>query len=56
MKYRLKIVPKSDPDADGEWVEIEMQLHPRLRWAEMDDLIAEHIPETHFVIKVEDVK
>jgi hypothetical protein len=58
MKYRLKIVPKSDPNAEAEWVEIETQLRPGLRWAEIDELIAENIPETHFVVmvKMEDIK
>lgn len=56
MKYKLLIVPKSDPKADGEWVEIETVLPEKARWVELDKLLNWHIPETHYCIKVEKIK
>jgi hypothetical protein len=57
MKYMVKIVPKSDPNADGEWVEIELEQELPLttRWLATEAAVANHIPETHFVVRVERV-
>lgn len=55
-KHRLKIVPKSDPNAEGEWIEIDIKLPQTVRWEEIDRLVSRHVPETHYVTKVEKIE
>jgi hypothetical protein len=55
MTARIKIVPNSNPNAEGEWVEIDLDLggRERRRWRTMEHLVTPFVPEGHHVVAVE---
>ena len=50
---RIKIVPNATPDADGEWIDIPVDLPCRTRWKTMEHLVAPYIPAEHHVVALE---
>jgi hypothetical protein len=50
---RIKVVPNSHPNADGEWIELPIDLPNRMRWAFMEPLVRPHIPAGHHVVSLE---
>jgi hypothetical protein len=54
--YRIKIVPKTTPNADGEWREVEADLSAITRWLDASVALGDHVPETHFLAAVERVR
>jgi hypothetical protein len=46
----VKIVPKSDPNANGEWVRVEVEYHPLRSFGSMERVVSEIIPNTHFMV------
>jgi hypothetical protein len=50
---RIKIVPDSDLNADGRWIEVPVSLAPRTRWRAMEELVKPHIPAGHHAVAVE---
>lgn len=64
-RYRIKIVPKATPNADGEWIEVEtaepaseapMGTTPRAilsTWREAELHFQSHIPDGFFMVKYE---
>lgn len=57
MKYKIKIIPKSAPNSDGEWREVERSFDdlPRM-WRATEILFNPHVPDTHFLAQVERVR
>ncbi|MGZ5987415.1 MAG: hypothetical protein ACXWLZ_00060 [Rhizomicrobium sp.] len=55
-RYRIKIVPKTSPDADGEWREVEAELLPGARWIDLAVALGDHVPNTHFLCSIETAK
>ncbi len=51
MTSRIKIVPDTEPNAEGEWVEVPLDLSGR--WKGMEALVAPYIPAGHHVVAVE---
>ena len=43
----VKIVPKSDPKAKGEWLEIESLSKTNYLWLELLSSLTSKIPDTH---------
>lgn len=52
MTTRIKVVPDATPNADGEWLEIALDL-PRLRWKFMKNLVTPFIPIGYHIVAVE---
>lgn len=56
MRYRVKVVPKAEPNADGEWIEVEVKgpVAEHLGWNVMAATFeqAGALPETHFMVQV----
>ena len=50
---RIKIVPNATPDADGEWIDIPVDLPCRTRWTTMEALVTPYIPADHHIVAVE---
>ena len=50
---RIKIVPNATPDADGEWIDIPVDLPDRTRWIAMESRVRRYIPAGHHVVAVE---
>ena len=50
---RIKIVPNATPDADGEWIDIPVDLPCRTRWTTMESLVTPFIPAGHHIVAVE---
>lgn len=55
MRYRIKLVPKTTPNADGEWREVEADLPASARWLDLAVALGDHVPETHFLCSIERV-
>jgi hypothetical protein len=54
MRYRIKIVPKTEPNSDGEWIEVEAEEMPKTtKWIETDRWFKPHVPDTYFLVQVE---
>lgn len=49
---RARLVPKAEPNDDGEWQEVELRYMPRT-WDEAEQMITPLIPETHFLVRYE---
>jgi len=56
MRYRIKIVPKAAPNAEGEWREVETATPLNTRWLDHVVAFASHVPATHFLCAVEQVQ
>jgi hypothetical protein len=54
--YRIKIVPKATPNADGEWREAEAELPADARWLDTAAALGDYVPETHFLAAIERVR
>ena len=50
---RIKLVPNATPDADGEWLEIPVDLPIRTRWKIMESLVMPFVPAGFNVVTVE---
>jgi hypothetical protein len=53
MSTRIKIVPDATPDADGEWLDIPVDLPDRTRWIAMESRIRRFTPAGYHVVAVE---
>ncbi len=53
MSTRIKIVPDATPNADGEWINIAVDLPSRTRWKFMEERVKAFVPEGHHVVAVE---
>jgi hypothetical protein len=53
MMTRIKIVSNETPDADGEWLEIPVDLPIRTRWKIMESLVMPFIPTGFNVVAIE---
>lgn len=53
-RYRVKIVPLSDPNADGRYIDIET--HKMIDRVDDWKMIKELIPEDHFIVRLEVVR
>lgn len=49
---QIKIVPNATPNADGDWIEIPVDLKPFRRWRQMDEVVTPHIPQGYHVVQV----
>lgn len=49
---QIKIVPKTDPNADGEWIEVPADLSVYRRWRHMAEVVEPHIPPGYFVAQI----
>lgn len=50
MKYRLKIVSKAEPNADGRWIEVESAVSVLGRtWTHAERALRPLCPEDHFI-------
>lgn len=49
---QIKIVPASDPNADGEWIEVPVDTKLYRRWRDMDAAVTPHIPAGYHVVQV----
>jgi hypothetical protein len=56
MKYRIKIVPKTIPNGDGEWREVKADLPVEACWLDLVVALGDYVPETHFLCAMERVK
>jgi hypothetical protein len=56
VKYRIKIVLKATPNADGEWLVVEADLSAITRWLDASAALGDHVPETHFLCAIERVR
>lgn len=54
MTTRIKIVPDSDMNAEGEWIDIPtVDLPERTRWIAMESRVRPYIPAGYHVVAVE---
>jgi hypothetical protein len=55
---KIKIVPDAIPNADGEWVDIPLDLagHGHLRWRETERLVKPFVPEGYHVVAIESAR
>ena len=56
MRYRIKIVPKAIPNADGDWLTVETDLASDTHWRDVATVLAPYVPETHFLVQTEMVQ
>lgn len=50
---RIKIVPDTAPNADGEWIECPVELPRSSRWRHMEAVVAQCTPKGFHVVAVE---
>lgn len=51
---RIKIVPKEEPNADGQWIEVDAFVSPNARgWNAIAAALVPAVPETHFLVAYE---
>lgn len=50
---RIKIVPDTAPNDDGEWIEVPVDLPERTRWRFMEAIVQPHIPAGYHAVAVE---
>jgi hypothetical protein len=53
MTTRIKVVPNETPNADGEWLDIDLDLPERMRWRDYGAKVAAFVPAGHQVVAVE---
>lgn len=53
MKYRIKIVPKATPNADGEMRDVDVPALLGTCWLDTVMTLDDQIPDTHFLAQVE---
>jgi hypothetical protein len=56
MRYKLKLVPDSEPNADGRWVELDTgsvakRLPMACTWHEADKFFAAHVPKGEHMVQ-----
>lgn len=53
MKYLLKIVPDSEPNADGRWLKVttDTPANWQGKWREAEAHFAPHIPEGEHLVQ-----
>lgn len=53
MKYHIKLVPDSEPNADGRWITIEVAkpVNWHGSWREAGVRFAEHIPKGEHLVQ-----
>ena len=51
--WKIKVVPDSDPNADGEWIDCGTQQFPsRMSFKETASRLQEYCPKDHFIVQV----
>lgn len=50
---RIKLVPNETPNADGEWLDIPIDLPARTRWRFYEEAVKAFVPEGFHVVAVE---
>lgn len=49
----IKIVPDSEPNADGEWVNCGVHAFPeKMSWRETANRLFQHVPKNHHMVAV----
>lgn len=50
---KIKIVPMTDPNADGEWIDTPAMFSQLpISFRDAADKLAAHVPEGHFVVSI----
>lgn len=52
---RIKLVPNSIPNAEGEWKTVPVDLPEHADWKETDRLVEAFVPEGYHIVAVERV-
>ncbi len=53
MSTRIKVVPEDTPNADGEWIKVEIDLPATTRWKVAEVILAPYIPKGHVLVAME---
>lgn len=54
MKYKLKIVPDNEPNADGRWITVETpKAAPEHGWNRIAAFFKSHIPKGEHLVSYE---
>lgn len=53
--YKIKIVPDSEPNADGEWIAVETSATAPRRWTDMVNFFRTNVPEGKHLVAVKNV-
>lgn len=58
MKVLIKVVPDAEPNADGEWIEVDADpviLSPGNKWTGVEAVLGPLAPEGHHVVSYKGV-
>lgn len=50
---QIKIVPDAEPNADGEWIEIAVDLRHVRRWVNIAAIVAPYVPAGFHIVAVD---
>jgi hypothetical protein len=53
MTSEIKIVPDAEPNADGEWIEVPVDLRHVRRWVNIDALVKPYVPAGFHIVAVD---
>lgn len=53
MRYRIKVIPKINPNDQGEWLDIDVKKPLPIGWLETEKALADYVPDDHFLVQVE---
>jgi hypothetical protein len=53
MTCQIKIVPNTDPNADGEWIDIPIDVSDVRGWRNVASAVDPHVPEGFHVVAVD---
>lgn len=50
---RIKVVPDASPNAEGQWIEVPIDLPERTCWRAMEERVKRYIPAGHHAVSLE---
>jgi len=53
MSARIKVVPDAEPNNEGRWIEVPIDLSIYRRWRHMEVVVKQYVPAKHHVVAVE---